>query len=143
MKLSLLKPSLWIASVLSDQGLWIIMTQKASIYVPEPIQVLHTRTDPTGIKQYSSLIALLRLVMVLSKLCDFFLNSLSFDKRYTTVIIFSVWLMTQIWVNSIQKTWKKNHSQKLLIIDHPTFFHVLARLPKRLRNRNPVPPKAP
>ena len=25
----------------------------------------------------------------------------------------------------------------------PTFFYVLARLPKRPRNRNPVPPKAP
>ena len=25
----------------------------------------------------------------------------------------------------------------------PTFFYVLARLPKQPRNRNPVPPKAP
>ena len=25
----------------------------------------------------------------------------------------------------------------------PTFFYVLARLPKRPKNRNPVPPKAP
>ena len=25
----------------------------------------------------------------------------------------------------------------------PTFFYVLARLPKRPRNRNPIPPKVP
>ena len=40
------------------------------------------------------------------------------------------------------KTWK-NHPKKLLIIGPDPFFSVLARLPKRPKNRNPVPPKVP
>ena len=37
----------------------------------------------------------------------------------------------------------KKTPSKLLIIGPQLFFYELVRLPKRPRNRNPVPPKAP
>ena len=44
--------------------------------------------------------------------------------------------------NMTPETWKK-YPQKLLVIGPQLFFYVMARLPKRPRNRNPVPQKAP
>ena len=42
---------------------------------------------------------------------------------------------------------KKNAPENIIImgsiIIRPSFFSVLARLPKRPQNRNPLPPKAP
>ena len=67
-----------------------------------------------------------------SKFFIFFLKTLS--SALKSCIRFFIFLLP--------KTWKK-HPQKLLIIGPNFFFSVLAQLPKRPKNRNPVPPKAP
>ena len=53
------------------------------------------------------------------------------------------YIQLNIAVKDLLNWGEKNLPQKLLIIGPQLFFDVLAQLPKRPRNRNSVPPKAP